>query len=339
MSFQDNLSNAINSVNNLVYEFAQQIAQKYENVSVEDLMTLWNGGKVPADSATVSKAVSKAVAKPQKTLVEETKSCEINMSPDELMKLKKPELQELCRHKGVKCSGTKVQLVTLLLGTAPSTAPKSTSSGSSKARTKTESMNNKPVIKKITSQVKTLAIRKNEHGNHEHPETSFVFNPKTHKVIGKQNLNGSIDVLTAEDIETCNQYKFDYELPENLDGDVDLEKVHVEELDSDSDSENEQDETKEETKKPEPKKKPVVKRHKDQPVKGNKQIADENESDESESEVETEVESEVESDEDVEAESEVESDNDSDEESEELNEEELLDASDSEEEEEESDEE
>ena len=46
--------------------------------------------------------------------------------------------------------------------------------------------------------------------------TGLIFDQASHKVIGKQNKNGTIDQLTDDDIETCNKYKFPYVLPQNL---------------------------------------------------------------------------------------------------------------------------
>jgi len=52
--------------------------------------------------------------------------------------------------------------------------------------------------------------------NFEHKETSFVFNEKTKKVVGKQNPDGTITPLTVEDINMCNKFKFEYQIPFNL---------------------------------------------------------------------------------------------------------------------------
>ena len=49
----------------------------------------------------------------------------------------------------------------------------------------------------------TISIRRNQFGNHAHPETGLIFDIKTKKVIGKQNDDGSIEELTAKDIAFC----------------------------------------------------------------------------------------------------------------------------------------
>ena len=100
---------------------------------------------------------------------------------------------------------------------------------------KTKSPVTATVVKKLSNANSTVAIRRNVHGNHEHPETSFVFDPKTKKVTGKQNENGQVDPLTEEDIDICNKYKFSYVLPDNLDSKTTLDDEHVEELDEEDD--------------------------------------------------------------------------------------------------------
>ena len=90
----------------------------------------------------------------------------------------------------------------------------------------------KNIIQKITTTTPcVIQIRKNKFDNFEHLETGLVFNKKEQKVVGMQEKNGDIRSLNSHDIELCNQYKFNYELPEMLD-DVDLEE-EIDELDED----------------------------------------------------------------------------------------------------------
>ncbi len=111
--------------------------------------------------------------------------------------------------------------------------------------TKTSKPTPPPIIKKLMSAQPCLAIRRNQHGNHEHPESGLVFNSKTKKVIGKQMDDGTVADLTTEDINLCNKYKFDFILPENLDANTTLDDEQVDELDeedieSDDDIEEEE---------------------------------------------------------------------------------------------------
>ena len=200
--------NVRQAVDGVVGTFIEQIAAKYD-IDSDELHSLWNGES--------SKGVTNvAPVEPP------TKSCGAR---EELMRCKKVELQVLCKEKGLKCTGTKKDLVDLLLDT-PSTAP-------AKGPAKKEPVK-KPqpslVAAKLTANVPTIAIRRNQFSNYEHPETSLVFDKKTKKVIGQQNDDGTIEDLNTQLIELCNKHKFDYELPEDLDKKSTLEDVEIEEL-------------------------------------------------------------------------------------------------------------
>lgn len=62
-----------------------------------------------------------------------------------------------------------------------------------------------------------LRIKKNEFGNYTHNESLMVFDPNTKKVIGAECPNGNIRPLNRNDIEICQKYKFQYNLPISLD--------------------------------------------------------------------------------------------------------------------------
>lgn len=125
-----------------------------------------------------------------------------------LKKMKKPELQQLCREKNLKVTGTKSALMDRLLGKEVVVEkPKS-------KKSKKKSIAD--VLRKISQNTEVLNIRRNLFNNFEHIETGFVFNETDHKVVGKQNDDGFVVPLTDKDIETCQGYNFDYEIPENI---------------------------------------------------------------------------------------------------------------------------
>jgi len=81
------------------------------------------------------------------------------------------------------------------------------------------------VIKKLKApDAKITPIRKNQYGNYENMETRLVFNPISHKVIGKQLENGNVAQLTLTDLELCKQKNFSYEAPVNIENDKKEEK-------------------------------------------------------------------------------------------------------------------
>lgn len=224
MSLNQTVANALNeAVNN----FILQISNKY-NLDPNELMSEWDGTTTTKIKVPVNKFVNVPITGD-------------NMDEATLSQCKKVDLQALCRQKALKCTGTKEQLIGYLLGKdATSTSPSKKEPPVKKAIE--EKSISTPVAKKLTSSIPTVAIRRNQHGNHEHPDTSLVFDKKTKKAIGKQNEDGTIDDLTPEDIDICNQWKFQYVLPSNLDKKMALKDVKVDELDCEDDEVLESDE-------------------------------------------------------------------------------------------------
>ena len=212
MSLNDSLTKAVDSI---IHSFIEQIATKY-NIEPHELLCIWEGNSPkPKDI-------------PSKSFITDIPHVNDDLDPNVLFKYKKPEIQALCRQRNLKTKGTKEELINLLIG-KNNTSPKI----EKKQTTKKTETQTPPVIKKITSNITTVAIRRNQFGHHEHPETSLVFDIKSKKVIGKQNDDGTIADLTPEDINTCNQYKFTFVRPENLENKNKLDDVAIDELDDD----------------------------------------------------------------------------------------------------------
>jgi hypothetical protein len=224
MSLNQTVTKAVNEVIN---NFIQQISSKYD-LDPNDLLQMWDCNSI----------LTKVV--PKKSVVADIPS---DIDENALLQYKKPEIQALCRQRGLKCTGTKEQLIALLLSKDGSSAMKK--EVVSKKSEPIKKVSSTPVAQKLVSSIPTVAIRRNQHGNHEHPETSFVFDKKTKKAIGKQNEDGTIDDLTSEDIDICNQWKFQYVLPDNLDKKTKLNDVKVDELDYEDEEVLESDEEEE----------------------------------------------------------------------------------------------
>lgn len=224
------------AVNDAMTIFIGHIADKY-NLDATELMQEWNANDTLGETRPVVKQTK------SKTSTTSTVAQSINEIPSEiteeyLLTCKKPELQALCRQKGVKCTGTKAELIALLLGGSVSSTPKSET-------TKKPTVNKKdmtqPVLKTITKNSANVPVRRNAFGNFEHAETSLIFDKNTRKAIGRQSPDGRIVSLTSDDIDICKQLKFDYILPENLDTNTKLSSVKVDELDEDIDEYEEED--------------------------------------------------------------------------------------------------
>lgn len=207
----------IKVVNDIIQTYISRISEKY-NLDQKELYSLWSTNT---------------------DLTYTAPTFQVNSANDNLTKLGKVELVALCKAKGIKHTGTKAEIITRL-------SCEEKKSVSTTTEIKKQITPTVPIIKKLVSKIPTVPIRRNQFGNFEHAETSFIFDSKTQKVIGKQNDNGKIDCLTSEDINICNKYKFSYELPENLDRKTGLNNVQVEELDEDDDFEEEEEEEEEE---------------------------------------------------------------------------------------------
>ena len=136
-------------------------------------------------------------------------------------KMKKTELVIVCEEKDILYkSMTKTQIVSNIMNDVKK--EQGTKAGCKKA--------SNDLISKIKSEIKPQEIRKNSFGNFEHTETRFVFNKTTKEVIGKQLDNGSVQTLTKKCIETCKQYNFKYEIPDNLNSRDDIKTTKDKEL-------------------------------------------------------------------------------------------------------------
>ena len=202
----------VEAMENVVHTFIQRTAEKY-SLDAGTLLADWEGTEAPKKSDPVTKVTSD---------VDETR----------LLKCKKADLQALCKAKGLKTSGTKAQLISALQGNG---SPQKSAAKPVPAK-KAKGSAAKPVAKKFAAST-AQTVRRNQHGNYEHASTSLIFDGGTQKVIGRQVDDGSVADLTEKDIDVCNQYKFDYDLPSNLDADARLEDEKVDELDDNSEDE------------------------------------------------------------------------------------------------------
>jgi hypothetical protein len=230
-------SKVLDNIDNTVKNFINNISNKYK-LDEAELLSMW-----------VEKNSMEKPIKIKKEIVLDSELAE------NLLKLSKKDLSDMCKSRNIKVSGTKNELIQRIIsydendGFNPIDTNKISNVVTSKKTTspsKTKTVQQKPaILKKLESKIPSIVISRNSFGNFEHKDTSFVFNNKTQKVIGKQNSNGTISELTAEDINICHKYKFNYIIPENLnksnkndavdEDESDVEEV--EEIDDDDDIE------------------------------------------------------------------------------------------------------
>ncbi len=187
----------MSSINSTVNNYISIISKKY-NIKENELYEIWSG------NSEISQTTSQN---------------------QELEKLSKPELIEMCKSKKLKVSGSKNDWINRII-----------LNETQNKQQQVKTLEQQTVIKKLVEKIPKLEIKKNAFGNYEHKETSFIFDSKTQKVYGKQNQDGNIDELSSEDIDLCNKYKFSYLIPNNLDKKINILDVKVDELDDDADA-------------------------------------------------------------------------------------------------------
>ena len=234
MSLSQNLNNYVDDT---VGKYIRLISSKY-NLNYDDLLREWSGTPQKA-SPKQPLVVKPLVVKPlvvQPLGVVESKCQSSEESSEALMKLTKQELHEKCKKAGVRSSGTKNDLVKYLLSSKSQTKINTIKIKEPPPfvsqlleQEKKETVSNQ-IVKKISTSVPVIDIRRNKFNNYEHVHTGFVFNNLSKKVIGKQNTDGTVSDLTKEDINICNKYKFKFVLPSNLDKNSRVEDVKVDEL-------------------------------------------------------------------------------------------------------------
>ena len=208
---------AIKAVDGVVHEYIKNIAQKY-NLDPLELLKLWDASH------------------------QENSTTEEVPEEKHLLTLLKPELVLLCKKNMLPCKGTKTDLIKILLQAQKSQSPgKQTPAPPENSKT-TKGVPAKSILSQLQLSVPTIAIRKNQWGNHEDPQTNLVFDKVSKKVIGKQNPKGCIDELTKDDIIMCQKNKYNFILPENLDRKTSLDDEKIEELDDDEELIEEDDE-------------------------------------------------------------------------------------------------
>ena len=145
-------------VDNVVHQFILKVAEKYD-LDANELLVEWEGegcGNI----------------KPSENVNDD-------LDHSKLLNMKVPELKALCKKKGLKATGKKDELISLIL---------KGETDSEKVKTETKSPKTKlltpTVVKKLAGvNSTTIAIRKNSHGNHEHPETMHAHPIENHAIF------------------------------------------------------------------------------------------------------------------------------------------------------------
>jgi hypothetical protein len=234
----NNIMNTIvQEYSSVIDTFISSLCSKY-NLPVEEVRSIWgkaetssvnaglNNTPVPS-SASTSASTS---ASPSQGF---SPSINLDISEIRLATSTAKDLSALCKAYGIPSTGTKPVLLERLRQKRSSLEGNTTVAGS-EAKAPTESSNTAgkmpslpkpgnrsrlpiipPVIQKFTQNSPVITLRKNVHGNL--CDTNGLVFDQNKKVIGRQKDDGTVASLTDADIQICQQYKYDYKLPDNLD--------------------------------------------------------------------------------------------------------------------------
>lgn len=219
-NFYNNLTEYINTH---IKEYCKIISQKYD-LNEDEVFSIWTGNaETPASKPLAVKKPSSPVAKPVSVAsASGTSVADFDLTPQGINKATKPILVSICKSYNLPYSGTKDELkprILEALGLIELSESKSEKKEVKKPPTKTlakRSPAKEELIEKIVKNVEPLRISRNKWNNYEHFESHLVFNSQTQQVVGRQQDDGTVSSLCAEDIDQCKKYGFKFTLPENL---------------------------------------------------------------------------------------------------------------------------
>jgi hypothetical protein len=141
----------------------------------------------------------------------------VDLTEKNLKKMKKKELQEICRSLKLKSTGKKADLISQILNSknqpkifgTNKNHPKSTKNSQQKKK------KSKDISKKLANPENKINIQKSESGNYTYD--GLVIDKASRKVIGVELDDGSVGSLGQSAIEKCYQYKLPFVMPDNLD--------------------------------------------------------------------------------------------------------------------------
>ena len=253
MSYQNIISAAVASaVEESIRAFISAVAVKFE-VSEEALLSLFHGTQAGATTTKKPVKESSKLAQPlvKDLLKEATKEPAQNaQSTAVLMAMKKDELVAMAKSRNLSHTGTKEAIIARLTGEGAKKSVDKPAEPVKEVVSKGKAQ--KPaakIVQKITPIQAPVQVRiaPNKFKNFEHTESGLVFDNINGKVIGKQNVDGTVSTVTDADIEQCKKYGFEFVMPTNLNTKKEAEEddedpMLVEEAKEDADGDNDVEE-------------------------------------------------------------------------------------------------
>jgi hypothetical protein len=199
----------------------QGVIDKYVSELFEKLVIVKGLNRTELDNIWSEITGTAPVAVDTAPVAVDTAPVASSIDPSKIMGATVPELKAMCKANKLSTGGKKQDLIDRLVSmvnkgsigasTQDSVADESQVAAPSAPKKKKRSPNRMPNIP-----ISSIQIKKNDHGNYEHPETKLIFDKESKQVIGKQQDDGTISTLTEEDIQQCDQFKFTYKIPEKI---------------------------------------------------------------------------------------------------------------------------
>jgi hypothetical protein len=218
-------------VNKGIKDFVTRVANAYDK-DPKEIQAFWSQDSDLWENDSPNNSTSES---PQQHAIDH----------ERILKALRPELVGMCKEQGLSHTGTKAILMKRLLGKEGKEDKDSKSKDIKKAKGKKGKT--AEVLTAIATGKNEIKAEMNDNDNYtymteEGIELVFVKVGKNgSKVIGKE-VDDIVVSLTPADINICNRYKLEYDIPENLDTKTSLDDVEVEEMDeSDDDIELDED--------------------------------------------------------------------------------------------------
>jgi hypothetical protein len=239
----NSLTTAINTcISQAIDELADRIASQF-SIEKSEILSLWNDN---VESSIAVSETAKSTPAPKKPSVPRKKTA--SSSDDkkcEHIFLKGKNPGSVCGRKvceesttGKYCKNHLVNETKSEETTKKPAAPKKSVSVSKKEAKEVET----PVVKQLQEEVPVYKVKLNKWRNYEHQGTGLLFDRKTSEVYGRQQADGSVAALTADDILTCKKLGVSFRMPENITSNEEEKQEEEEEVELEEEEEEVEEE-------------------------------------------------------------------------------------------------
>jgi hypothetical protein len=206
-----------NSIEKHIDSLLTTISTKY-NIDKNELKNLWCNLD---ESTNVEVGSQRTEEVTQSVPVTETTTTTTTEKAYDITKIHEYDVKTLkgiLKSLGLKVSGKKADLLSRIMNSdkEPKKSPSRKSPAKTSSSKKKKQTRLLPVNGKVELQKRQIHFKKID-DFHVHEDSNLIIDSETKMIIGKYDIDTKSMVnLTESDIETCKQYKFRYNVPDNL---------------------------------------------------------------------------------------------------------------------------